>query len=745
MRLLSMGVRVSSAAAAAAVLGGVVALGVIFNFRSIGAHVRFVALSAIAVALACSVVAWFDDDAEGIERVVRAALIAVAMIVFVSLVLGAIGALTVTSVLGCQLALLALATAFRPSVAERNATTRALVPALALGVGVVIVAFVVGMGAGHSPLTAYDSLSYHLFFPARWLQEHRVFIVPTPFSDEAQAYQPGNGELFFAWLMLPFHGDLLARIGQVPFYVLGCGVLYMLARRLGAPPNHAIYPSLFFLVAPRVVEQATGANVDLICAVLFVAALTFGIVAVERDRARDWLFWGIVVGLFLGSKYLALVYAPLLALVPFVRGLRKRALWALPGLCALGLPWYVRNWIAAGSPIYPSSLAVGGVTIAGGAFSHAALTHSAFHSTDLRVLALSAIHAMGLTIFVVWLPVAIAAVVLTIRSRQWWPSGFVLGAAALTLPLCWIGVPDNGDSRFLLPGIVAAMIVFALPFSKRPMWNGLIVVWYILGIAFIVVGARGELSFSAAPWFMGDWFTWEGVVRPAYIGYFAAAVLAATVIARGLARSKWRLAALTAVAVVGGVGLADGAERLCPERCDYLTVASPHIRIGEIFGWWWLEAHSSGASVAYTGDNLPYGLVGHHLLNKVYYVNIDRHADWRFDHYARAFKRRGPLQAVQLASASNVLDPITDDAQRGDAPRPRFERMYGDRLAWIHNLAKLHITYLCVFALNPYEVNYVWHNGGGFPIEDEWARADPNAFGLVFDNPAAHIYTVKVE
>lgn len=36
--------------------------------------------------------------------------------------------------------------------------------------------------ASHSPFIAYDSLSYHLFFPARWLQAHRVSIIPTPHS-----------------------------------------------------------------------------------------------------------------------------------------------------------------------------------------------------------------------------------------------------------------------------------------------------------------------------------------------------------------------------------------------------------------------------------------------------------------------------------------------------------------------------------------------------------------------------------
>ncbi len=245
---------------------------------------------------------------------------------------------------------------------------------------------------------------------------------------------------------------------------------------------------------------------------------------------------------------------------------------------------------------------------------------------------------------------------------------------------------------------------------------------------------------------MDDWFKWEGVIKPAYLAYFAAAAVCAAAIGRLLARTEWRIAALTTCAVLGAVVLADGAERWCqPTRCDFVAVAPTHIRIGETFGWWWLEAHVSGANVAYTGDNLPYGLSGHHLQNTVYYVNIDRHVEWRFDHYARAYERRGAAGDVRLASASNVLDPLGADGSRVDAPRPRFERMSGDRTAWIRNLRQLQINYLCVFALNPYEIKYVSHNDAGFPIEDDWAQADTRAFQLVYDNRSARIYSVHLE
>ena len=40
------------------------------------------------------------------------------------------------------------------------------------------------------------------------------------------------------------------------------------------------------------------------------------------------------------------------------------------------------------------------------------------------------------------------------------------------------------------------------------------------------------------------------------------------------------------------------------------------------------------------------------------------------------------------------------------------------------------------------EIDYEWHNEGGFPIEDDWARSDPGLFHLVFDNGQVRVYTV---
>src|ERR1019366_9929072 len=62
----------------------------------------------------------------------------------------------------------------------------------AIGVIVAMLVLVVAMGMTHPP-QAYDSLNYHLYFPARWIQDGRLSIIPTPFGDEAPAYAPVKG------------------------------------------------------------------------------------------------------------------------------------------------------------------------------------------------------------------------------------------------------------------------------------------------------------------------------------------------------------------------------------------------------------------------------------------------------------------------------------------------------------------------------------------------------------------------
>ena len=679
---------------------------------------------------------FFATSGSLVDQAIRSAVLSFAAIVFAGLTLGGLHLIGIGAYLGL-FAAAAIASTFL-EVPDFQAEAPIRLTAVVVAVLVPVLAFVMSVGLLRSPLTLYDGLSYHLVFPARWLQESSLSIVQTPFSDPAQAYQPGNGELFFLWLMLPFHGDLLARIGQLPFLLLAGAALFAVARRSGVATQHAAYAPMFLILARPVVEQAAGADVDLVCAAMFVTSLYLGLVAVDSDRTRDWVLWGVALGLYAGSKYLAIVYLVVLLLLPLVRGIRRKAFWALPGLALFGLPWYVRNWIAAGSPLYPSSLSVLGLVVAPGAFSRQAMNNSVFHVTSLRLFPAIAAHGFGTGYAVVWLPMACLGIASLIVGRRWWPAGFVALVPFLICPLFWLVLPDNADSRFLLPAVVVAPVLPAFAFGSSRRLNGCLHAVYILAAVWLIVGVQQQIP-ATLPWFMGDWLALDGIVAPDSIGVFAAASAATLCIALVAARlriSPWWVAAAVCA---GAIGLTIGWPMPTATNLTLLSLSPTFVRAGMITGWEWTAANVRDSVIANTGNNVPYALFGDHLTNRVEYINIDRHANWRFHDYARA-RTRGLLGTHSFAEPSGQLMPLV--RENTYASRPRFERWEGDRDAWIANLRAAGVSHLFVTVLSAYELGFNWHNEGGFPIEDAWARDDPARFRLIYENGQVRLYTV---
>src|SRR5262249_5493517 len=464
-----------------------VALGWHLGFRSPAAYLIFWILSGCAVVTAVRVVRSLFPWRGLADLTLRCAVVAFALIVASGFALGVARLLGPLYYLAIGVAALAGSLLLRART-RRSAIDSGNAPAYLAVVLVPIFAFIVATGLRESPQTLYDSLSYHLLFPARWLQEHRLFLIATPFSDDAQAYAPANGELFFLWLMAPFHGDLAARVGQLPFYLLIAVALYALCRRLGAMPARAAYVPAFFLLARPIVEQAVGADVDLVCWAMFLTSLYIGLVALDTNDPRDWALWGVTAGLYFGTKYVSLVYSPLVLVVPLLSGFRRQALWALPGLLAFAAPWYLRNWIVAGSPIYPSSITVAGVTIAQGAFTRAAMNASVFHTTDPKLLPVMLAHAFGTPLFLIWPPFAAIGAWAMRSATPRRDALLILAAPVAMVPLYWFGVPDNIDSRFLLPAAMLALVPFAFVFRANRAWNASMHVLLAAALLWLIVG-----------------------------------------------------------------------------------------------------------------------------------------------------------------------------------------------------------------------------------------------------------------
>jgi hypothetical protein len=435
-----------------------------------------------------------------------------------------------------------------------------------------------------------------------------------------------------------------------------------------------------------------------------------------------------------------------LLLQALVRGLRPRMIWATLGVAAFALPWYARNWIVAGSPIYPTSLRIAGLTLARGAFDRSAMLNTVFHTNDVRLFPVMAAHALGPTLLLVWMPLAVVGGIGLLR-RGWWPQGFVFLMPYLMLPLYWFGFPVNVDSRFLMSAVAPALLPFAFSFRASRWWNACVHAVYVAAMAWILIGTHAEIR-AAVPWFMEGWLSLAGLLTPRFVSWFAVLALVLGASWRlGPSRTRWALPFAACLVAVPTIALAIGGERWCgPSSCQYLDTTSPDIRTFQIESWRFVADHVQHSTIAYTGTNLPYPLTGSQLTNRVVYVNIDGRPRWRFHDYDRAYRagRFAPVPPI-LATSSGELMPVSQrSGPRDDAVRPRYERMQGLRDAWIDNLMRLRVDYLFVTTLSAYEIDYVWHNAGGFPVENEWAAADPQSFHLGYENLQVRMYAVDV-
>jgi hypothetical protein len=308
--------------------------------------------------------------------------------------------------------------------------------------------------------------------------------------------------------------------------------------------------------------------------------------------------------------------------------------------------------------------------------------------------------------------------------------------------LYWFGVPDNVDSRFMLPIAMLALVPLAFVFPPSAPWRAVVHALYVCALLWMLVGVDAEIP-ATLPWFMGGWLSLRGLVTPVSLILLLAVGGISTLAWRTF--SRYRIAALVTLIAIAGSSLAVGATRWCDDsRCGYFQITSIYLRPTFADGWNWVDGHIRNATIAYAGNNVPYPLAGPHLTNRVVYINIDRRGDWRFHDYARAARLRPAAQHGDLATPSGVLLPLPPGAAAVDAVRPRYERMHGDRTAWIENLRKDDVDFLFVSALSAYEIDFLWHTPDGFPIEDEWARSSGEAFTLAYENPQVRIYAVKL-
>jgi 4-amino-4-deoxy-L-arabinose transferase-like glycosyltransferase len=207
-----------------------------------------------------------------------------------------------------------------------------------------------------APPTSGDAIAYHLSAPKEWLEAGRFF----PIWWDWNTFQPFTTEFHQALGQALWNGRA-AMVVSALLGVLSVCCVYGLTRDLVGRPA-AIVASAVWVTQGMFVWESTGGFVELALAG-FIALAAWHLASLHRTgRAQDALWAGLAAGAAAGTKYHGLLFIPVFALLAVLLVHRRRALAF--GLFAAGacvaLPWYVRNWIVTGNPLYPFAAGIFG-------------------------------------------------------------------------------------------------------------------------------------------------------------------------------------------------------------------------------------------------------------------------------------------------------------------------------------------------------------------------------------------------
>lgn len=200
-----------------------------------------------------------------------------------------------------------------------------------------------------------DSIAYHYLGPSVWLRQGII----RPVADEVLTYFPVLVETQYAAL-ISLGGDRAP--GFFAMVSLGalCLVAACLGIRLELGAVGAWWVAALVAAMPAVYAGAAGGMVDALFAAFVLCAAR---IAFDAERPRDFALFGMFCGFAAATKYTGIISAAILIFCVVVVRLwtGRRSAGNFLGAIAISStiallfasPFYLRNWILYGCPIYP--------------------------------------------------------------------------------------------------------------------------------------------------------------------------------------------------------------------------------------------------------------------------------------------------------------------------------------------------------------------------------------------------------
>lgn len=561
-----------------------------------------------------------------------------------------------------------------------------------------------------NPPLGWDSFTCHFAFPIEWLKhgnlDNPVYIA----NDLTVVYYPVNGSLYFLWLILPLRNVFAANSGQLPFYILAFLSVYNISRKIGLNKELSFYAAALFFITPNFFKEMNIGYVDVIMAALFLAGINFLLSLYKNFNLKNLILWSLSFGLFFGTKTLAIFYSayPLLFFILILaKNLKKVRANKLIFYLAVFLSvvlitggfTYIKNFVQTGNPFFPIEAKFLGRTIFKGVIALSSYRSGWLgpkEGLNLKKFLFS--EGLGGQFIIFIISSLFLSIYLFLKKRgknMDIPAIFVLTLPAVIFVSFYYFLPSllvRYLYVFLGAGFAAAFFIIKavdIPIKVIRRLTGLCLITSALelnkGNALFYSAGLSVVFFLFLPKVINLRFR-KGFLFPVFL---SAAVL---------------------------VYLNNSYDN--SEFSRYMVKS--RFSEEETSAWLWLNNNTNSSNIAYVGrpDTLP--LYGTNFKNNVLYVSVNKTHPAKL-HY---FPNANYLPNSDFLSLHKSLES------------PGNYRENPDYAVWFRNLRLEKIDFLLVYSLT--EVK-----GTIFPIEDKWARNNPQDFSLVFSNDSVRIYEVK--
>lgn len=477
---------------------------------------------------------------------------------------------------------------------------------------------------------SFDDISYHLAAVATWIRHGDLRMMRFAVGDASTPFYPVLSEVAAWVLFAPFRdNDVAARWMQIPFGLFSILAVAAIARRLGLSYRLSALAALLFASFHRAFPLLllTAGN-DHSASFFTLAAVDAGLALMRRPRPGAAVAAGSTLGLLLATKYIGVLYAPVVLLVLGLAWLAERrepgsdarvparVAAGLLGLLAAALTvtagyTYLRNAVTTGNPIFPAPLRLFGIEIFPG-WESASIAHRD-DSPEFRINVWRFLtrrkDLFGPFFPLTLLPAALAApfVALWRKPRRHWTAALVFTLPILFFLEFLFLMHDHRDMRYFLPGVALAAVAFAWLVDWAGRWT---LPFSVLLLAVMTYQAARRLG-------MDD--TKEVLLTLALFGLGVLAERGRWWESGRKLVPQWRWAAALAVLV-----LALPLGWLAETYQEVMLIERPAAFALESL------AGPDGGRVAYVGLNQPYPFFGRRLQNGVQIVPRNWHLDAQY-------------------------------------------------------------------------------------------------------------------